>query len=634
MSRRRARSSLQAGYDVIPLPVSHAFHTEIVAPASESLKNLLTRLRIESPAIPLVANVDGEFYPMGPNVAPKMIDILGRQVAAPVQFVKGLRKLYDAGCRVFVEMGPKRALHGFADDVLGDDPEVVALFANHPKQGDIVSFNQALCGMYAAGLGVGTREDQVTPARPSAPHAPQTSIESRPPAVAPSFAPQASSPQGEDMYNELGHLFADFLAKGYEVFTGQRASAPAQASPQTRELGPVPLFSEEPVVVTGAGLGLPGGARVFGDDKVPALLHGEQFIDTIPLKHRQQITDKKITRLVKSEAGGGRFETIDDVADVIKLAGRGGEIDLVEEFGFPKERVDSLDRTTMLAIGAGLDALRDAGIPLAMHYKTTTTGTKLPERWMLPEAYRDTTGVIFASAFPGADAQFAEVRAYEQARALEQRLDEYKNLQSRLGELGGSDVARPGVGAPHPRDRSRARTSTPTSSTASSCIGPCLWATRNSPSTSERAVPNTQVNSACASTTQAVSIAEDWIRAGRCDRVIVVAGDDVTSDNLLEWVGAGFLAVGAAATDESVEDAALPFDRRRHGMILGMGAAAIVVEHPDSVRQRGIAPIAQVLAREQRQQRLPRQPARPVAHQARCRRRRRPGGAPLGDQSS
>ena len=45
--------------------------------------------------------------------------------------------------------------------------------------------------------------------------------------------------------------------------------------------------------------------------------------------------------------------------------------------------------------------------------------------------------------------------------------------------------------------------------------------------------PNTQVNSACASTTQAVALAEDWIRAGRCRRVVVVAADDATSDTLL-----------------------------------------------------------------------------------------------------
>ena len=107
--------------------------------------------------------------------------------------------------------------------------------------------------------------------------------------------------------------------------------------------------------------------------------------------------------------------------------------------------------------------------------------------------------------------------------------------------------------------------------------------------------PNTQVNAACASTTQAFALAEDWIRAGRCRRVVVLGADDVTTDHLLEWIGAGFLASGAAATDDVVEEAALPFDRRRHGMLLGMGAMACVVEHPQCARERGLRPICEVL---------------------------------------
>ncbi|MFA9565139.1 MAG: ACP S-malonyltransferase, partial [Acidimicrobiales bacterium] len=141
------------GHQVVQLPVSHAFHTEIVAPASEPLKEVLARLDMEPPHIPIVANVDGEFYPMGPAVTPDMLEILGRQVASPVQFVKGLRTLHDAGARNFIEVGPKRALQGFVDDVLGDEPDIVSLATNHPKTGDLVSFNQALCGLYAAGLG-------------------------------------------------------------------------------------------------------------------------------------------------------------------------------------------------------------------------------------------------------------------------------------------------------------------------------------------------------------------------------------------------------------------------------------------------------------------------------------------------
>ena len=93
-----------------------------------------------------------------------------------------------------------------------------------------------------------------------------------------------------------------------------------------------------------------------------------------------------------------------------------------------------------------------------------------------------------------------------------------------------------------------------------------------------------------------VALAEDWIRAGRCRRVIVVSADDITTDNLIGWMGAGFLASGAAATDEVVEEAATPFDRRRHGMIIGMGAAGLVVESAEAARERGIQPICEVLS--------------------------------------
>ncbi len=112
--------------------------------------------------------------------------------------------------------------------------------------------------------------------------------------------------------------------------------------------------------------------------------------------------------------------------------------------------------------------------------------------------------------------------------------------------------------------------------------------------------PNTHVNVACASTASAIALAEDWIRAGRCRRVVVVAADNVTSDALIEWIGAGFIASGAGATDERVEDAALPFDRRRHGTLVGMGACALVVESQDAVEERGMRGIVELLSTETR----------------------------------
>jgi hypothetical protein len=136
-----------------------------VAPACEPLRRALARLDLRPPSLPIVANLTGDLYPMGPGAAVEMLDILAEHVASPVQFVKGLHTLYDAGVRAFVEVGPKWALRGFAADVLGGHPDVLTLFTNHPKVGDVVSFNQALCGLYAAGLGAGSRA--ATPVEPA-----------------------------------------------------------------------------------------------------------------------------------------------------------------------------------------------------------------------------------------------------------------------------------------------------------------------------------------------------------------------------------------------------------------------------------------------------------------------------------
>ena len=572
----------KAGYEPAELPVSHAFHTAIVAPASEPLRCTLERLHLEAPRIPIVANLSGEFYPTGPDAVPKMLDILARQVASPVQFLKGLGTLYDAGVRTFVEVGPKKALQGFAEDVLGNRGDVVSLFTNHPKFGDLPSFNQALCGLYAAGLGRGipsaSREVAAQPGAPSPVVFPPAEFaEPVQPAAAGAEIPKTAPPQSDDRYRELGRWFADVLERGWQIYRG-----------------PEPVRADVPVAITGAALGLPGAGRIFDDANVGRILRGEQFIDVIPTRLRRAMLDKHITRLVKSDNGGPTFETINNVADVIKLAGRGGDFDLEHEFGVSADRLAALDRVTQLAIAVGIDALRDAGIPLIMRYKTTSKGTQLPDRWALPDALRDETGVIFASAFPGYDSFAQEMARYYADHARRDQLAGLESLRARISETNGHSIVEQEIDrrAEELRDaiekqpyifdrRFLFRALSMGHSQFAEFIG-----IRG---------PNTQINSACASTTQAVALAADWIRVGRCRRVVVISADDVTSDHMIEWFGAGFLASGAAATDEVVEEAALPFDRRRHGMIVGMGAAALVIESAEAARERGLRPICEVL---------------------------------------
>ncbi len=382
---------------------------------------------------------------------------------------------------------------------------------------------------------------------------------------------------------------ADALGQLAQVL--QQLSTSSQAATAPYDRNQTPLGS---VVISGTGLGLPGSEKAVMDpDNALRILRGEQFIDLIPERFRRKMLEKRITRLVKAEDGGGSFQVITDPDEVIKLAGRGGSFDLSEEYGVPAKLVEALDTTTQLAFAAGIDALREAGIPLVQTWRKTTTGRMLPDRWMLPDAMRDETGVIFASAFPGGD-RFAEemTRYYSwesrraQLAALED-LRRYTTDSGTLQEIGRRIAALRELLEREPYEFDRRfifRILAMGHSQFAEYIG--------------ARGPNTHVNAACASTAQGVAIAEDWIRSGRCRRVLVLGADDVTGEHLMEWVGAGFLALGAAATDNRVDEAALPFDRRRHGTILGMGACALVIESEDAVRERGMRGIVELLSSE------------------------------------
>ncbi len=537
------------------IPVSHAFHSKVVAPASDALYRTICEMQIAFPRIPLVGNIDGQLYPTND------MDVIRRrladQMASSVQFVKGIETCYREGARIFVEIGPKRALMALTESILEDRDDVICLATNHPKRGGIRSFHDAMCGFYAAGIPrpenlvaafTGTRpEPETASAITAAAPAAASPILSQGATQIMSESPIRAS-AGQPDYEGLGRLFARFLDEGMAMYGGRPA-------------GPAALPEARPgsIVVSGAALGLPGQDKhVFDDSNVERILRGDSFIGTVAQVFRTRMVEKNVVRLVKREVGEPSLDPIRSEEEVIRLAGRRGVFDIVEEFGVPRERVEALDITSALAIAAGIEALRDAGIPLVRHYRRTTTGGYLPDRWRLPVAMADETGVIFASAFPGYDNLVDEVTRFFTQRNGGGSYEFDRRFLFRILSMGHAQFAE-------------------------------LLGIRG---------PNTQVNAACASTTMAVGMAEDWIRAGRCRRVLIIGADDVTSDNLMEWMGAGFLATGAATTEDVLEKAALPFDRRRNGMLLGMGACGLVVESEDSLRERGMRGLCEVLGSE------------------------------------
>jgi acyl transferase domain-containing protein/NAD(P)-dependent dehydrogenase (short-subunit alcohol dehydrogenase family) len=534
------------------IPVSHAFHSKVVAPASDALYRTICEMEIAFPRIPLVGNIDGELYPTHD------MDIIKRrladQMASSVQFVKGVETCYREGARIFVEVGPKRALMALAESILEDKHDVICFSTNHPKRGGVRSFHEAMCGFYAAGI---PRPEDLVAALAGTQPEPVARAAAEPAVSIPSKLQGANQTMsespirtsaGQPDYEGLGRLFARFLDEGMALYGGRRSGPPA-----------LPEARAGSIVVSGAALGLPGQDKhVFDDSNVERILRGDSFIDPVPHVFRARMVEKNVVRLVKREVGEPSLDPIRSVDEVIRLAGRRGVFDIVEEFGVPRERVEAWDITTALAIAAGIEALRDAGIPLVRHYRRTTTGSLLPDRWRLPVAMADETGVIFASAFPGYDNLVDEVTRFFAQRTGRTSYEFDRRFLFRILAMGHAQFAE-------------------------------LLGIRG---------PNTQVNAACASTTMAVGMAEDWIRAGRCRRVLIIGADDVTSDNLLEWMGAGFLASGAATTEDVLEKAALPFDRRRNGMLLGMGACGLVVESEDSLRERGMRGLCEVLGSE------------------------------------
>jgi malonyl CoA-acyl carrier protein transacylase len=570
------------GYQAQRLPVSHAFHTRIVAGAAGPLRRVLDRFDVRAPRLPLVANATADFYPSDPEA---IKDTLCQQIASPVRWVEGVERLYAAGARAFVEVGPKRALKGFADDILADKHDVTSLFTNRPRPKEVASFNQALAGLYAGGYGA--REEAVASVS-TAPVARRDSV------VAPGLSAPSPAPAAPFARAPMTSAPASTLEDLRALLTQTLRSLPAPIRAQgAYDRNDAPHGS---IVISGTGLGLPGATKAVMDPKnVARILAGEQFVSSVPTNQRRAMARKRVTRLVKTADGTGHFEVIEDEKDVIKLAGRPGSFDLAAEYGVPEKLVEAFDATTQLAMAAGLDALREAEIPLVQTWKKTTTGKHLPERWLLPESLRDETGVIFASAFPGYNRFADEARryyAFEARRAQKQQLEEL--LEMTRDASTRAEISRRIAEFDALLERE------PYAFDRHFLLHILVMGHSQFAEYIGARGPNAHVNAACASTASAVALAEDWIRAGRCRRVVVIGGDNVTSDALIGWIGAGFLATGAVAVDERVEDAALPFDRRRHGTLLGMGASGLVVESQDAVEERGMRGIVEVLSTETR----------------------------------
>lgn len=527
----------EAGIDARLIPVSHAFHSSIVSPAAKPLSNVLAKLDLRSPATPILSNVHAGPYPTSQN---EIVELLAKQLASPVEFIAQLNNLHDAGVRHYVEVGPKRAITGFVHNVLEGKP-YTAVYTNHHKKAGEDGLFESLAALAASGINI-------------------------------DFTCQSEIPQ----------LRSNASNQEREVI----------ASPAQRQ---TTFAAEEHIVVSGVAIALPQEDTMGreGDDLFAQILGGESFIKDIGDARREKILDKNVVRLAKAT---GEFERMTELGQVIQIAARAGEVDLVGDYGIDAGLNDALDITSRLAIATGIEAIKDAGLPLVRRFRTTSTGKQLGDGWALPDSVGRETGVIFGSAFPGVDKLIDDVSrqvASQYAARENSKLAEL--IEAYAGTLSDSKEKQRlyDTFATH-QDELKEEAALYAFNRKFLFRILSMGHTQLAQVIGARG-PNTQINAACASGAQAIAIACDWIRAGRCERVVVVSADDVTHENNLPFIGTGFMAAGAATVEKDPRKAAVPFGATRNGMILGSGASAFVVERDDVIARRGMEPLVDVL---------------------------------------
>ncbi len=148
------RKLVDAGYEVTPLRVSHAFHSPVVSPVRERLATLALDLDFAEPRVPLVSAITNAAYDIE-SAAATFVD----HTTSPVDFVSALRTASELGATVFLEVGAGSTLTSFARKTLGDGVVTRSVSGREPSDGR--DFHRTLAALFA--LGVPVRFDVISP---------------------------------------------------------------------------------------------------------------------------------------------------------------------------------------------------------------------------------------------------------------------------------------------------------------------------------------------------------------------------------------------------------------------------------------------------------------------------------------
>ncbi|MDJ0836706.1 MAG: SDR family NAD(P)-dependent oxidoreductase [Acidobacteriota bacterium] len=131
------------------LPVAAAFHSTLVAQASEPFRMQLREVAFPKNQIPVYSNTTAQPYPEN---AEEARELLATQLTKPVEFVKEIKNMVDDGVYTFLEVGPGARLTGLVKSILKDgDYEALAVDASSGKRNGAYDLAKVLAQLVALG---------------------------------------------------------------------------------------------------------------------------------------------------------------------------------------------------------------------------------------------------------------------------------------------------------------------------------------------------------------------------------------------------------------------------------------------------------------------------------------------------
>lgn len=106
LARAMDLATARGARKTIRLAVSGAFHSHLMAPAAEGLKQAVSQFSFRDPVVPVVANCTAQPLTTAQEVKQELID----QLCGCVNWKKSVRTMTDQGVTDFVEFGPGKVL--------------------------------------------------------------------------------------------------------------------------------------------------------------------------------------------------------------------------------------------------------------------------------------------------------------------------------------------------------------------------------------------------------------------------------------------------------------------------------------------------------------------------------------------